>query len=784
MFIEIVQGDASKLGADVLVLKYPQSLYGVEELVVEKLDVVDKVGRNFLPKPGDAKLIDAQGHLGPKSVLFVGVVTVRAFGYEAIRESACRALTTLAARLPTASHVAFTLHGAEYGMDQVEALRCELAGFLDAIECGDYPHGLRQLTIVERNAELVSQLQQHLKELLPAGLSKFVPSEDDGNEPHVSRPELLRSAGAVPKRKITEAFANRAPRGIRSYLKYVEPPQSHKEFHFLLRGGGARGTTMAAQSTAKLVFQYDVPPIDVLQRIANEAMERAREDDLDIRLELTAYGNLTLPGKRSDVAHFKNSLLIKPLDFDIAASGPDNEHTGIHVEFVAKGQTIHQLEMNIPIVATDAHAVTQAQISPKGSVSLSILDDARDAPPPPANRIRITLSLEAGIFIMDATHSMNGEAEWGHRVSVPELDAATLASRLLEALSKLENCYQSDAWNRYDGAQSGESGSVKSALEDTLSCAAEAGSLLYEGLRCYDGIKPILEYIERMPNGTLLTIGTRNIFLPWELLYPDNWSPDFSEEQKTTHPLNAARFWGARFAIETEPLNGRPLSERCKAHLRTPPKISVNLNPTIRMVGLDEDKQPLQVHRDWAADLALRGLLDGELNDQCKIMKGVMQNGNHQASMIYVYCHGSASSPFGGDSELLVLNEDEGCKVTPKVVEVENSPPYSTAPIVFLNACKTGAYSPLSYTNFLHAFQSRGAIGLIATSHSVPATFAAHFGPEVVKSYLNCSGTLATSLYALRHKYLACKIPNPVPLFYTLQCPLTFPKSTQIGGIT
>lgn len=765
MDISIVHGDACELDADVLVLTYPQSLYGVGEGVVERLAAAGEAVRDRLPRPGGVRLIDAHGRLGSRAVLFVGAVAVRGFGYEAIRESAHRALTSLASRLPAASRVAFTLHGADYGLDATEALRSALAGLLDAVESGDYPHELRQLIIVERHGGLVRQLQQQLKELLPSGLSKFVPSEDDGNECSAIRPELLRRAGTSRER----AF-------------FAEPPRTDKEFHFLLRGAGARGARMAAHSRARLVFQYDVPPPEVLQRIANAALEQAREGRDDLRLELTAHGNLTLPGKRSDVAHFRNGLLIEPLDFDIAASAPDDRDSGIHVEFVAKGQTIHQIEMTIPIVPANYCAVSQAQAALAGSVPLSIIDDARAAPPPPANRIRIALSLEAGIFIIDVSHALNGEPEWGHRASVPELDAATLASRLLEALGKLENCYQSDAWNGYAGTPSALSGSMESALEDTLSCAAEAGSLLYEGLRHYDGIKPILEYIERMPDGTLITIGTREIFLPWELLYPDNWSPDLSDEQKTEHPLNAARFWGARFAIETEPLNGRPLSERCKAHLRTPPRISVNLNPTIRMVGLDDDKQPLQVHRDWAADLARQGLLDGELHDQCKIMKGVMQNGNHQASLIYVYCHGSASTPFGGDSELLVLNEDEGCKVTPQVVEMDHSPPYPTSPIVFLNACKTGAYSPLAYSNFLRAFQSRGAIGLIATTHSVPATFAAHFGPEVVKSYLNCSGSLATSLYALRHKYLTRTPPNPVPLFYTLQCPLTFPKPSQTGG--
>ena len=150
--ISIVEGDALAIHADVLVLKYAQALYGVDELVVEKLDAAGEGIRERLPKPGGFRIIDAHGHLGAKRVLFVGVVTLRAFGYEAIREFARRALVSLAGALPAASHVAFTLHGAGYGLDETEAFRSELAGLLDAIESGDGPQGLRQLTIVERNA--------------------------------------------------------------------------------------------------------------------------------------------------------------------------------------------------------------------------------------------------------------------------------------------------------------------------------------------------------------------------------------------------------------------------------------------------------------------------------------------------------------------------------------------------------------------------------------------------------------------------------------------------------
>jgi hypothetical protein len=155
----------------------------------------------------------------------------------------------------------------------------------------------------------------------------------------------------------------------------------------------------------------------------------------------------------------------------------------------------------------------------------------------------------------------------------------------------------------------------------------------------------------------------------------------------------------------------------------------------------------------------------------------VIQDGEHKASLIYLYCHGSAANPFGGSDELLELDED--CKLAPS--NVKGEPVYAAAPVVFLNACQAGAHSPLAYSNFLKEFCRRGAIGLIATSHSVPITFGAHFGPEVVQHYLLRSGSLASTLLTLRQQHLIDR-GNPVPLFYTVQCQLSFPRAAAGGG--
>ena len=134
--IRIVEGDALDIVADVLVLKYAQALYGVDELAVDKLDAKGEGVRRRLPEARRRQTDRRPRASRCEKVLFVGVVKLRAFGYEEIREFAHRAMMSLADALPSTSHVALTLHGAGYGLDEAEAFRSELAGLLEAIETG------------------------------------------------------------------------------------------------------------------------------------------------------------------------------------------------------------------------------------------------------------------------------------------------------------------------------------------------------------------------------------------------------------------------------------------------------------------------------------------------------------------------------------------------------------------------------------------------------------------------------------------------------------------------
>ena len=190
--IVVERGDALDFAADVLVLKYANALYGVDRAAVQALSstVPDIDAR--LPKSDGFYITPPTDAVGAGRVLFVGVGPLRQFEYGGIRRFARKALEALAGEMQHAVHVALTIHGPGYGLDESEAFTSEVAGLLDAIASGDVPADLARVTIVEQNAGRARRLETLLDQLLPTG--------PPGSRSRDSRllaeaPDRLRSVG-------------------------------------------------------------------------------------------------------------------------------------------------------------------------------------------------------------------------------------------------------------------------------------------------------------------------------------------------------------------------------------------------------------------------------------------------------------------------------------------------------------------------------------------------------------------------------------------------------------
>lgn len=161
--VSVECGDVTEFPCDVLVLKYAQAPYGADGVVAERLNEAPE------PHPGRFELLPGRGRIPARQVLFLGVVPLYQFDYPQIREFATDALRLVVHRVPDAGHVAMTMHGAGYGLDEREAFLAQLAGLFDALR--EFPLGLtlRRISIVERNRKRAARLQQILDEYLPAG---------------------------------------------------------------------------------------------------------------------------------------------------------------------------------------------------------------------------------------------------------------------------------------------------------------------------------------------------------------------------------------------------------------------------------------------------------------------------------------------------------------------------------------------------------------------------------------------------------------------------------------
>jgi len=189
--VRIEHDDALEFDADVLVLKHAQQLHGVDEVVYRAL--VAGRRRVQLPKIGQHTIVEAPEAFGATQILFLGVEPLHNFRYGEIRQFGHQAMVTLRDEQVPAAHVALTIHGPGYGLDETESFSAEVAGILEAISSGDYPDGLELISFVENNKGRAMRLEAVLEEMIPDGTI----ARSRGSLVGIDKParRALRSAG-------------------------------------------------------------------------------------------------------------------------------------------------------------------------------------------------------------------------------------------------------------------------------------------------------------------------------------------------------------------------------------------------------------------------------------------------------------------------------------------------------------------------------------------------------------------------------------------------------------
>jgi len=109
--------------------------------------------------------VPTKGKLPYGHVLFVGVPSLMFFDYGEIRKFSETALRAVFQSKQAHSHVAMTMHGVGYGLDEKEAFTAQVAGIL---ECFSVPSGgnvPQKVTIVEQNANRFYRISALLNQI-------------------------------------------------------------------------------------------------------------------------------------------------------------------------------------------------------------------------------------------------------------------------------------------------------------------------------------------------------------------------------------------------------------------------------------------------------------------------------------------------------------------------------------------------------------------------------------------------------------------------------------------
>jgi hypothetical protein len=135
LYVSIEVEDVRQARCDVLILKYPQAFYGATAAVAEALNCNPHKRLHMDPEPDKHVLIEAGEMVAAAHVLFVGVVPLRDLGYQEIRSFTARSLNILSeeSALLVTGHVAMTMHGVGYGLDEQEAFLSQIGGIMDAL---------------------------------------------------------------------------------------------------------------------------------------------------------------------------------------------------------------------------------------------------------------------------------------------------------------------------------------------------------------------------------------------------------------------------------------------------------------------------------------------------------------------------------------------------------------------------------------------------------------------------------------------------------------------------
>jgi hypothetical protein len=193
ILVRVEAADALDFECDILAVKYAQAEYGLDSAVLGYLRRGNPKLDDLLPRPGSFKFFDGANRLRARRILVVGVQPLALFAYPEIRDFGVRVVTYAGRDEMGIRHIAVTLHGPGFGLDETEAFKALIGGLDDAVRSGQQPGVLERITIVERNAGRAERLRVVLEGLIENG---YIELRDSGGAHNATTQNVsLKSAG-------------------------------------------------------------------------------------------------------------------------------------------------------------------------------------------------------------------------------------------------------------------------------------------------------------------------------------------------------------------------------------------------------------------------------------------------------------------------------------------------------------------------------------------------------------------------------------------------------------
>jgi hypothetical protein len=217
--IELAIGakDITSMDADVLAIPYSSNVDGFSSKVLETITRKCKIYKNLSEGyiyGGTCSIVKTN------YVLLLNTPSISKFNYRHVREFSSNTLRMLSEHLPYCKHLLMVIHGAEYGLDEIESAFAQLGGILDAMEKGDLPNGLERISMISNNRSRIRNIRSAFENSL-------------GKSPYVTKLGIKRNLAYLITAKLNEVYGYDRYKYISKSIKTAGIKSESKESIFV-----------------------------------------------------------------------------------------------------------------------------------------------------------------------------------------------------------------------------------------------------------------------------------------------------------------------------------------------------------------------------------------------------------------------------------------------------------------------------------------------------------------------------------------------------------------------